>query len=615
MLQPLHKQPANPAGRPPTRHHNPDFNPDLSTLRLKFCRIGDIVVEELLTSCQDSTVTADLSFNNLYDLKFPPLPKLRHLSLSGNFLSLSSFLTLPTTLISLDLAANPVKAGDLKQIRVCCPSLEYFGGNLTDVDYEECHGLLGMSLRSTKKDVSRLFPSSPSSPPSQYKKLDLGMNENLNFAALSSGLKNPGIEHLFVDNCNMSFKSLETLLSSLYPKSCNLHTIKSLNISFNPLPPSSFSTLFSTLTASPCLEELDTSGIPMNLLAAKTVAYFLAHNNSIKIIKVRNCSLDVSSQRHITAGLSSNTQSALESLQGITISNIALSLGFPKDMEGRSNEVIIRCLRQAWKSRGTGAVGAGGKWEVHKKFLQENHPHLRAPASPKEVLECVSKAWATFKLTLPDLKVSVSTTTSSSSLPSSSSTTSTSTASSSNIQPPPPIDPLSDTMSPTQSSMNLGPSQQSSNLSIAVLQQANFSWLRHYTVPYCKEEHSRLKTLYNSPLNSNKGGNKRKRSGLSRTTSMACFGGYGKNRVSYYPRIESYLATLEPSSHFLTLKRLNILESNSETGRIYGEAASSANYGFTTSEVEDFVIGPPISTSSTSSDDDDEFAMGKDLTN
>ena len=92
---------------------------------------------------------------------------------------------------------------------------------------------------------------------------------------------------------------------------------------------------------------------------------------------------------------------------------------------------------------------------------------------------------------------------------------------------------------------------------------------------------------------------------------MASFGVYGKNRISYYPRLESFLTTLPPNQHFLALKRLHIIESNSETGQIYGEAASSINYGFTSSEVEEFVIGPQIATSV--NDEEEGFAVGKDI--
>ncbi|GMI37104.1 hypothetical protein TrCOL_g7170 [Triparma columacea] len=331
--------------------------------------------------------------------------------------------------------------------------------------YEECHGLLGVSLRSTNKDVALLFPSIPSSntnnppptplptppnnlPTTPYSKLDLGMNNSLDFSALALGLsRQPGLSSLSVDNCNMTSKSLQVLLASLYPSSSSSstssssHTLKSLNISFNPLPPTSFSTLFATLTPSQVLLSLDASGIPMNLQAAKTVAYFLAHNTSLQSLKIRNCSLDVSSQRHITAG----------------------------------------------------------------------HPYP------------------------PDLKL------------------------------------------------------------------ADFTWLRFYDSRYDKGEHESLKSQYSGPpptgvtvyssSSPTQANNKRRRKGLGRTVSMASFGEYGKSRIEYYPRIKSYLETLTGKEHFLTLKRLSIIESNTETGRIYGEAVSSVNYGFTVREIQEFVLG------------------------
>jgi len=604
-----------------------------NVLKMRFCLAGDVVTRRMLLSLPQCEL-ADLSFNNLHSLSFPPLNTLFHLSLSGNFLSLPSFLTLPSSLLSLDLSANPVLPGDLAKIRRICTSLQCFGGNLTEISYKECRGLLGVSLRSTNKDVAHLFSISedPSSPPSpkllKYKKLDLGMNSSLNFDSLSSGLKEQGhLEDLSVDNCRMSAKSLQILLDSLYPSSTDSHTVKFLNISFNPLPPTSFSTLFSILTASPCLLELDTSGIPMNLQAAKTVAYFLAHNNSIKVIKLRNCSLDVSSQRHIVAGLSSNTQSALISLQGIMISVVALSLGFPKDMEGRSNNVILDFLRSAWKSwQKFDNVGSGKKWEMHKKFLAINHPHLRAPASPKFVLECVATTWATYKHTLSVIEVRLGETSStrasplsilffaplypcslrlqkhiiptsaSPSLSSSSSSGSaqivSSSSSSSSVSSLDHLSSSSPPLSTVNSTSTPSSLDASDPSSPSLLKQADFSWLRFYKVPYCQEEHERLKTLYNSPISSNGGKNKRKRSGLGRTISMASFRVYRKNRISHYPRIESLLNTLSLNEHFLTLNRLHIIESKTETGQIYGETASSINYGLTSCEVEEFVIGP-----------------------
>mmetsp|Transcript_6844 Transcript_6844/g.13649 ORF Transcript_6844/g.13649 Transcript_6844/m.13649 type:complete len:270 (+) Transcript_6844:217-1026(+) len=266
-------------------------------------------------------------------------------------------------------------------------------------------------------------------------------------------------------------------------------------------------------------------------------------------------------------------------------------------MEGRSNNVILDFLRSAWKSwQKFDNVGSGKKWEMHKKFLAINHPHLRAPASPKFVLECVATTWATYKHTLSVIEKHIIPTSASPSLSSSSSSGSaqivSSSSSSSSVSSLDHLSSSSPPLSTVNSTSTPSSLDASDPSSPSLLKQADFSWLRFYKVPYCQEEHERLKTLYNSPISSNGGKNKRKRSGLGRTISMASFRVYRKNRISHYPRIESLLNTLSLNEHFLTLNRLHIIESKTETGQIYGETASSINYGLTSCEVEEFVIGP-----------------------
>ena len=77
--------------------------------------------------------------------------------------------------------------------------------------------------------------------------------------------------------------------------------------------------LMKTIAESKSLLSLSLSGNAIDANAAKSVAYALAYNCSLKALFLVHCSVGHEDQRHITAGIVSNSRTALDRLNGFDI--------------------------------------------------------------------------------------------------------------------------------------------------------------------------------------------------------------------------------------------------------------------------------------------------------
>lgn len=99
----------------------------------------------------------------------------------------------------------------------------------------------------------------------------------------------------------------------------SLKAFKVLDVGFNSITAAGLSVLMKTIAESQTLTSLSVSGNVIDANAAKSVAYALAYNCSLQSIFLVHCSIGHEEQRHISAGIVSNSQTALDKLTGFEI--------------------------------------------------------------------------------------------------------------------------------------------------------------------------------------------------------------------------------------------------------------------------------------------------------
>ena len=103
-----------------------------------------------------------------------------------------------------------------------------------------------------------------------------------------------------------------------------VETLISLDIGFNSITGSGMRTLMKAVSENNELESLSLSGNTIDNGSAKAVAYALAHNKSLKALFLYHCKLQSEGQRHITAGIVSNSQTRLNIMTGFPIGGTCL---------------------------------------------------------------------------------------------------------------------------------------------------------------------------------------------------------------------------------------------------------------------------------------------------
>ena len=95
-----------------------------------------------------------------------------------------------------------------------------------------------------------------------------------------------------------------------------LKTLEVLNVGFNSIKVGGLNVLMKAVAQSDHLNQLSISGNEIDVAASKAVAYALAYNQSLHSIFLVHCSVGHEAQRHITAGIVSNSHTALRQLTG-----------------------------------------------------------------------------------------------------------------------------------------------------------------------------------------------------------------------------------------------------------------------------------------------------------
>eukprot|EP01082_Thalassiosira_pseudonana_P011730 g10851.t1 g10851 contig4:2700672-2704491(-) len=121
-----------------------------------------------------------------------------------------------------------------------------------------------------------------------------------------------------------------------------------LDIGFNRLTIVGIKALMKSLAENCSLLTLTLSGNVLDTNASKAVSYALAYNKTIRKLYVDHCSLSYAAQRHIAAGIVSNSNLALRVMSGFPLGAISVTLGLPSAMENWTNEQVLKFIRVMW---------------------------------------------------------------------------------------------------------------------------------------------------------------------------------------------------------------------------------------------------------------------------
>jgi Ran GTPase-activating protein (RanGAP) involved in mRNA processing and transport len=177
-------------------------------------------------------------------------------------------------------------------------------------------------------------------------------------------------------------------------------TLETLDVGFNLIKSSGMKLLMKAATETQSLQSLSVSGNKIDTSAAKAVAFALAYNRSLISLSLVHCSIGHEGQRHISAGIVSNSRIALRELTGFNIGPVIVTLGFPPALEHWTNQQILNFIHLMWENKASEDVAATSEEEktldpLH--FLSSNNGDRFSgntpPLQASVVVEVAKKAF------------------------------------------------------------------------------------------------------------------------------------------------------------------------------------------------------------------------------
>jgi len=156
----------------------------------------------------------------------------------------------------------------------------------------------------------------------------------------------PTLKEVRLDNNHIKDRGAQ--LAAVTLTSVNL---KVLDLGFNRISTVGIKAIMKSLSENTSLESLVLSGNPLDVNASKAVSYALAYNRTLKGFHVDNCSVGYAAQRHIAAGIVSNSGLALRAITGFRLGSIAVTLGLPPALDKWSNEQTLKFIRMMWEQK------------------------------------------------------------------------------------------------------------------------------------------------------------------------------------------------------------------------------------------------------------------------
>mmetsp|Transcript_9703 Transcript_9703/g.20209 ORF Transcript_9703/g.20209 Transcript_9703/m.20209 type:complete len:1276 (-) Transcript_9703:169-3996(-) len=167
-----------------------------------------------------------------------------------------------------------------------------------------------------------------------------------------------------------------------------------LDLGFNRLTIVGVKALMKSLAENSSLNTLTLSGNVLDTNASKAVSYALAYNRTIQKLFVDHCSLSYAAQRHIAAGIVSNSNLALRVMSGFPLGAISVTLGLPAAMEHWTNEQVLKFIRVMWdrhrhENGPTLALSKESSLSLSTSGVSESSPNPGGAKSPAKTDEKV----------------------------------------------------------------------------------------------------------------------------------------------------------------------------------------------------------------------------------
>ena len=156
----------------------------------------------------------------------------------------------------------------------------------------------------------------------------------------------PILKEVRLDNNHIKDRGAQ--LAAVTLTSVNL---KVLDMGFNRISTVGIKAIMKSLSENTSLESLVLSGNPLDVNASKAVSYALAYNRTLKGFHVDNCSVGYAAQRHIAAGIVSNSGLSLQAITGFRLGSMAVTLGLPPPLDKWSNEQTLKFIRMMWEQK------------------------------------------------------------------------------------------------------------------------------------------------------------------------------------------------------------------------------------------------------------------------
>jgi Ran GTPase-activating protein (RanGAP) involved in mRNA processing and transport len=132
------------------------------------------------------------------------------------------------------------------------------------------------------------------------------------------------LKELRLDNNNIGDRGAHQV-AAILPA---LKALEVLDVGFNSIKATGLNVLMKAVAESHQLNSLSVSGNAVDVPAAKAVAYALAYNHSLRSVFLVHCNINHEGQRHISAGIVSNSHIALRKLTGFHIGRKCFLLSF-----------------------------------------------------------------------------------------------------------------------------------------------------------------------------------------------------------------------------------------------------------------------------------------------
>ena len=170
-----------------------------------------------------------------------------------------------------------------------------------DIGDEEA-GILASSIKANKSNL-----------PIECIQLSFNDITHRGLEALSNAVwKSNTLREIKLDNNQIGDRGAHQL-AAILPA---LKALEVLDVGFNSIKATGLNELMKAVAASKQLKSLSVSGNSIDVPAAKAVAYALAYNHSLRSVYLVHCHINHEGQRHISAGVVSNSRIALRKLTG-----------------------------------------------------------------------------------------------------------------------------------------------------------------------------------------------------------------------------------------------------------------------------------------------------------